>query len=430
MEMKSIIVIGGGIAGLTAARKLLEAGHRVTILEADNRLGGRILTTQGKFSLPVELGAEFIHGKQPLTLALMMEARCKSVLRKGNHYTVVDGNPDKGELIDDGWNKLMQELRGLQRDMTLADFLDTYFKDPEYADLRERVCRFAEGFDIADVDRVSAIALRNEWSNNDEEHQYHISGGYQHLINYLDKNVRAMGGTISMGSKVTEIKWRKGKITAMLEDGSLHDAEKMIITVSLGVLKRGGIRFDPPIRDCEEAFQNIGFGGVIKFLFEFREPFWEGLTERSFKKTSFIFSDAPVPTWWTQRPDAFPLLTGWLGGPATTRAPKGADELYAQAERSLCYIMKINPAQLRSQLVHWQVINWNDDNNHFGAYTYPMVGTTNARRLLSTPIDDTIYFAGEGMHEGESSGTVEAAIASGLKVVESIVKESIVNRNR
>jgi monoamine oxidase len=418
--MYKIIIIGGGISGLTAAKKLLELGHQVTILEADNRLGGRIHTVQGKFSQPVELGAEFIHGKQPLTFALMKEARCKSVLRKGNHYTIINGDLDKGDLVDDGWNKLIHELNKLQEDTDLANFLDTRFGSPEYEGLRERVRRFAEGFDIADVDRVSAISLRNEWSNNDEEHQYHIAGGYQKLIHYLDKKVRVMGGTILTGSKVVEIRWRKGKVTAVLENGSTHDAEKVIITVSLGILKSGGLRFDPPLRNHEEAFRNIGFGGVIKFLFEFKEPFWENLDTRSFKKLSFIFSDAQVPTWWTQQPDKFPLLTGWLGGPPSIAASKEIDQQYDRAERSLCYILKCDPTFLRSQISHWHIANWNEDRNYFGAYTYPMVRTSDARKLLSTPIDDTLFFAGEGLHEGDSSGTVEAALASGMRVAEAI----------
>jgi len=416
------MIIGGGISGLTAAKKLLELGHQVTILEAANRLGGRIHTVQGKFSQAVELGAEFIHGKQPLTFALMKEARCKSVLRKGNHYTIVNDDLDKGDLVDDGWNKLMHELNKLQEDTDLASFLDTRFGSLEYEGLRERVRRFAEGFDIADVDRVSAVALRDEWSSNDEEHQYHIAAGYQQLIDFLDKRVRGMGGTILTGSKVVEIKWRKKNVRATLENSSTVEAEMAIVTVSIGILKRGVIRFDPPIRDQQEAFQNIGFGGVIKFLFEVREPFWEHLDTRSFKKLSFIFSDAQVPTWWTQRPDKFPLLTGWLGGPPSIAASKEIDQQYDRAERSLCYILKCTPVYLRSQINHWQIANWNEDPNHFGAYTYPMVRTPDARKLLSTPIDDTLFFAGEGLHEGDSSGTVEAALVSGEKVVKSIAQ--------
>ena len=425
--MSVITIIGAGMAGLMAARKLLERGHQITILEADNRIGGRIFTIHGKFSQHVELGAEFIHGRQPLTFGLMKEARCKSVLRKGNHYTIVNGELGKGELVDEGWNKLMNQLNKLQHDTDLASFLDRHFGSPEYSDLRERVRRFAEGFDIADVDRVSAMALRDEWSNNDEEHQYHISGGYQKLIRYLGKKVRVMGGTILTRSRVVEILWQKGNVSAVLENGSTLEAEKAIITVSLGILKKGGIRFDPSIPEHEEAFQHIGYGGVIKFLFEFKEPFWHNLDARSFKKLSFVFSDAPVPTWWTQRPDEFPLLTGWLGGPASFSTPKSVDELYEKAEDSLCYILKCSPTLLRSQLNHWRIANWNEDPLHFGAYSYPMVGTPDARKLLATPVEDTLYFAGEALHNGDSAGTVEAALASGEKVAESVGHEKRMN---
>jgi monoamine oxidase len=427
-RMRTIIIVGGGICGLAAATALLEHGNRVTILEATDRLGGRIHTLQGKFSQPVELGAEFIHGKQPRTFALIKEARCKAVLRKGNHYTILNGFVNKGDMVDDEWDIFMRELNNLQQDTDLTHFLNTHFGGPEYNGLRERVRRFAEGFDLADPDRVSTISLGKEWSNSDDEHQYHIAGGYQQLIDYLAKEVRDMGGTILTGSKVVEIHWRKGRLTAILENGSTLDAEHAIITVSLGILKKGKLHFIPPIPDHEEAFRNIGFGGAIKFLFEFNEPFWLDRDAGPFKKLSFIFSDAPVPTWWTQRPDKFPLLTGWIGATPAYAAPKESDELYENAERSLCYILKCDSTNLRSQLNHWHIANWNEDPNHFGAYTYPMIRTPDARRLLTTPVSETLFFAGEGLHEGDSSGTVEAALANGLRVAQSITQLHNVTR--
>jgi hypothetical protein len=428
--MQTIMIIGGGVSGLIAAKMLLDLGHQIKILEAEARVGGRINTFQGEFSQHVELGAEFIHGKQLLTFALMEEARCKAVLRQGNNYTIVNDDLDNGDLVDDEWNTLLREFNTLQHDTDLATFLDAHFGDPKYESLRQRVRRFAEGFDIADVDRVSAKALRNEWSNNDEEHQYHVEGGYQKLIHYLEKRVRLMGGAILTGSKVAEIRWRKGKVTAVLENGFTHEAEKVIITASLGILKRDGIRFDPALRDQEEAFGNIGFGGVVKFLFEFKDPFWHDahsetydgqiLVARPLKKLSFVFSDASIPTWWTQRPDKFPLLTGWLGGPSSFAAPKETEKLYEMAERSLCYILRCSQTFLRTQLVHWHIANWNKDPNHYGGYSYPMVATPAARKFLYTPVEDTLYFAGEAMHEGISAGTVEAALASGMRVAEAI----------
>ena len=132
-----------------------------------------------------------------------------------------------------------------------------------------------------------------------------------------------------------------------------------------------------------------------------------------------------MPTWWTQRPDEFPLLTGWLGGPKSKVAPKEIAELYDKAERSLCYILNCQETVIRSQIRHWHVSDWNKDPHQFGAYTYPMVRTAEVRKFLSVPVDDTIYFAGEGIHNGESSGTVEAAVASGLNVVQDIILSSV-----
>jgi monoamine oxidase len=205
-------------------------------------------------------------------------------------------------------------------------------------------------------------------------------------------------------------------VSVILENRSSLDAEKAIITVSLGILKRGGIRFSPELPGHKEALQHIGFGGVIKFLFEFKEPFWDNREPRSFKKLSFLFSDAPVPTWWTQRPDEYPLLTGWLGGPASLAAPKDTEALYEKAEHSLCYLLKCSPTFLRAQINHWHIANWNEDPNHFGAYSYPMVRTPKARKLLSTPVEETLCFAGEALYDGQSAGTVEAALASGMAV--------------
>ncbi|HEX8060924.1 MAG TPA: FAD-dependent oxidoreductase, partial [Cyclobacteriaceae bacterium] len=90
--MSSIIIIGAGAAGLTAARSLGKTGKQVTVLEARNRVGGRIFTsTDGGFSQPVENGAEFIHGDLPLTQQLAKEAGVKFRDGDGRQWNVESG---------------------------------------------------------------------------------------------------------------------------------------------------------------------------------------------------------------------------------------------------------------------------------------------------------------------------------------------------
>ncbi|HTF20670.1 MAG TPA: NAD(P)/FAD-dependent oxidoreductase [Chryseolinea sp.] len=418
--MEHVIIIGAGICGLTAARKLLGAGYKVTIVEARNRIGGRIHTVHDTFSRPVEVGAEFIHGKQPLTMKLLNEAQGKAVRREGNHYTLIKGELHKGDLMDDNWKSFYRELSQLTIDTTLDDFLHLHFNSSEFADLRLSVRRFAEGFDIADTRKVSVMALREEWANTDEEDQHHILGGYQVLIEYLGKEVHKAGGVIHLSAPVEAVEWKKGEVVVVTPAKRIQ-GDKVLITVPLGVLQHGRISFHPAMPRHQNAFSDIGFGGVIKFLFEFKERFWES-GARQLSNTSFIFSDAEVPTWWTPLPESTCQITGWLGGPSTLAAGHDTTALFDQAIRSLAYISGNSSAEIRSQLRHWHIANWVNDPFSLGAYTFPTLETKSALSFISQPVDDTIYFAGEAFYEGPSGGTVEAALSSGGAVAEKIVK--------
>jgi monoamine oxidase len=150
-----------------AARKLTSAGHSVTVLEASDRLGGRIHTMQPPgFTQPIEAGAEFMHGKLPLTMQLLKEAGLPYEPVKGKMIRVKNGQWSTQEDFTLGWDKLMHRMGQLQTDMTLADFLQQYFSDEKYGALRNSVQRFAEGFDVADIHQVSVLGLRNEWCMN------------------------------------------------------------------------------------------------------------------------------------------------------------------------------------------------------------------------------------------------------------------------
>ena len=421
--MSHILVVGAGVSGLIAGKTLIEAGYTVTILEARNRPGGRIHTFQDKFSQPVEGGAEFIHGLQPLTLKILEETTAQPILLKGNFYSLDKDVVEKGEMFQDQWKDFNRELRKLEGDVTLEQFLIDHFSDEKYKDLREGITKFAEGFDVADTSRASTRILAKEWMNNDDKHQYHISGGYKTIVNHLENQVKSAGGTILYSANVAEIQWRKGNVNVMMSDGRNLLGEKIIVTVPIGVLIQEKIRFAPSIPEqLKKAFNDLGYGSVIKFLFEFKEPFWETARDGAFHKAAFIFSDAPVPTWWSQSPDRFPLLTGWLGGPNAFTIRHDPEYLYNRAIHSLEYITKCTKREVESMLIHWHITDWTTDPFSFGAYTFPTLQSTHARKLLGEGIMGTIFFAGEGLHDGEAMGTVEAALSNGLRVASAIGK--------
>jgi len=413
---ETIIVIGAGAAGLMASCELIKRKYSVTIIEARNRIGGRIHTLSNHFSRPVDVGAEFVHGDQPITKDLAGKSNVTLQRLTGNHFRIANGTVHESDFFNAEWSAMLDRLGELDSDMPMAEFLDKHFNQQKNKDFYASIKGFVEGYDAADLDRVSALALKEEWMNTDDEQQYHLKGSYISLLQQLESEIVAGGGQLLLSAPVRTILWTTGKVQVILMDNTIIEGDKVIVTAPIGVLQRRDILFVPDIPQYQEAFGEIGFGGVIKFLIEFDTPFWEHQTNRLLKDAAFIFSDAPVPTWWTQLPDTMPLLTGWIGGPATKNLDLSSDALRDRALSSLSYIFDCSMNEILQHLRNVYIADWVQDPYAHGAYAYSTVNTPHARKLLMTPIDNTIYFAGEAIYEGAAMGTVEAALASGKNV--------------
>jgi monoamine oxidase len=274
-----------------------------------------------------------------------------------------------------------------------------------------------EGYDAADPHRFSTIALRDEWMGRDDGQHGRIAEGYGALIEYLVAECRRHGAAIHLGAAVTAIDAARGGIVARCRSGAMFEADAAILGVPLPLLSE--IALPSAAREQAAAAADIGFGNVVKILLRFATPWWADHRGRNLTDLSFLISDAPVPTWWTQHPAAHPVLTGWFAGPKADRVSSlTAAELVEMGIGSLAEIFDQPRDHIRSGLVASRAINWGTDPFARGAYSYATPRTRAAQSALRKPDGGAIFFAGEALYAGADMGTVEAALASGLETAQ------------
>ncbi len=416
----NIIVVGGGVSGLIAARQLSAQGQKVIVLEAGERFGGRINTlTDPQFDIVLETGAEFIHGKLPLTMKLLNEYAISFYETEGEMISKKNGQWQHENEPVKSWDSVLEKMKTLKTDTPLDDFLEEHFPGEKKSAFKKSIRRFAEGFDLADTKIASTFALREEWIHQENE-QYRVIGGYSRLTDELVATCEQNNVELIKSTEVKTIHRKKNSVEVGTADGVIFTGEKIIITVPIGILQSGSISFNPPLPEYTIAVGKIGYGTVIKCFFRFDDAFWQGHK----KNTGFIISDQIIPTWWTQLPNPNRILTGWLGGPGA-KALHGADETIIKrlGVQSLAHIFSVTVSYLESILSAVKIIDWSAAPFIHGAYTFATTETTVARKLLQVPVDGTIFFAGEGIHPANAPGTVEAALYSGFVTADTIINE-------
>jgi monoamine oxidase len=435
-ESYDVLVIGAGAAGLAAAAELAAAKRSVLVLEARDRVGGRIWTHhEPGLPVPVELGAEFVHGQPAATFALMRRFGVPAVDADGPHWTLHRGRlrlrADEFRQVQAVLAKGRARLRA--RDLPFAEFLARVAPRRLTRAARDLALALVEGFDAADPALVSARSIVEEWVEGDalDSPQFRPLGGYGALLAPLASSLERPSVRLQLNSAVRSVQWRKGGVVAegvQLGEAFRAEARALIATLPLGVLKLppgtpGALRFDPPLADKEAALRQLASGPVLKAVLRFREPFWEGANRGACRDASFFHApEAPFPTLWTALPVRVPLLVAWSGGPKAARlAGAGRDAAVKAALASVRAVFGARlagGAQLESAALH----DWQRDPYARGAYGYVVTGGGNARRALAKPLDGTLFFAGEAADFEGEAGTVAGALNSGVAAARSLLR--------
>jgi monoamine oxidase len=419
-----LIIIGAGAAGLMAAWELAQTGKKTAVIEAKDRIGGRTHTIHdSNFELPVELGAEFVHGDLELTKMLLKKAGAEQYEVSGDIWQNEDESLDEQSDFIEGFSALNKKFKELREDISVAEFINDFLKGDEFEEARFTLENYVEGYYAADTHKASTFSLREELTTSDDE-QYRIEGGYIKLIDYLHTQCKEKGVQFFLSHPVKEIKWKKEDVEVVC-DGISFLAKKVLLTIPVGVLQSESIHFSPAITDTINAAKKLGFGPVIKTLLQFDEPFWkyEKFTQgKDLDKLSFIFSKAIIPTWWTYHPKHVAMLTGWSGGPHAEKIKDlSNEEILLNAIQSLSEIFSIDKILLQQKLKGCHVANWVNDPHSCGGYSYEVVNGGKFKQVIKTPIENTIFFAGEGLVDGPEIGTVEAALSSGRETAHQMI---------
>ncbi|MET4600770.1 monoamine oxidase [Bradyrhizobium sp. JR4.1] len=408
-----IVIVGAGAAGLMAARELACAGRTVTILEARERCGGRIHPLSvSEFGYPADGGAEFVHGEAPVTRALLHEAGLSLQEIEGERWGFDGADIVREDRHDPLEAELHAVVRELNDDLTIADFLRRHFAGDEHAGLRHSIERMVEGYDAADPERASTLALREEWMAGGHSPQARIKGGYGGMIDFLAAECRKLGVMFRLGCVVSAIEEEGGATAVRCIGGDVLGCNRVILTVPLPLLREIGL--PSRARAKAAAADDIGFGNVIKILLRFGRPWWRERKEE-LADMSFLLSDQTVPVWWTQYPNRHPVLTGWFGGPRTAALSHlGPQALIDAGLDSLATVFGLSREDLAREIIAAVATNWAHDPYARGAYSWATPRTREAQTILARA-DGPVSFSGEALYRGADMGTVEAALASGLE---------------
>lgn len=435
-RLPRVVVVGAGMAGLVAARLLHDAGCQVTVVEANERLGGRIWTDE-RLGVPCDLGASWIHGADDNPLSRWCEAlgiplaitsdETRFIYEGGRSQDeqVVLRRAWRGELLSNRaitrmTRRMQQGFNGMGQatPRSLAHAVEPLLTSRRLRRNDRRVLAWrisvAEGVQGAPADRLDL----NEWFPKETEMVNALPlGGYKQLIEDAARPL-----TIHLNQPVRQIHYGEAGVT-VITDQATYQADVAIITVSLGVLKHQLIHFNPALPLAKTAaITRIGFGdGAVlnKLLLRFPRAFWPETSNRFLSLLQHTRERGIFNSWISlERFTGAPILMSFTNGHMGARLDGESSDTEV-VERGLAILRRMFNVELPLPdsfvFTRWLSEPWSR-----GSYSYPALGSNAVDRVdYALPVAHQLYFAGEAAHLTHY-GTVHAALWSGEESAKAI----------
>ncbi len=434
-----VIILGAGVSGLAAASALARAGLSVHVLEARNRVGGRVSTIHDNATgASVELGAEFIHGRPPEIFDLLKQAKVQTTEVDGDNYCAEDGRIAKCDFESDV-DSILEKMDDSSPDESFQEYLDRRWKQAK-PEARQRAIGYVSGFNAADPALVGLHWLVQEQQAEEKiegTRAFRAAHGYADLLRIFQDHLKEFEVDLRLNSAVEKIQWDKRSVRISTRDsrGSYTlEASHVIVTLPLSLLKSSALG-KCPVHFLPElpshflgALNKLEMGKVIRVVLVCKERFWNNIRSAdgsSLSEMSFLFSkDERFPTWWTNMPRKDPIIMGWAPFRSAERLSGQTESFVIEhAVRSLAKTLNLSYAELEKLLDKAHLHDWQSDPLSRGAYSYGKVGAVEALEILAQPIDGKLFFAGEATNTEGHNGTVHGAIRSGYRAAEQILKQ-------
>lgn len=430
-----VVIMGAGVAGLRAAIDLARAGLEVEIIEARDRVGGRVLTVHDRdLNHPIELGAEFVHGMAPEIWLPLQQHNLKATEVDGDLWCSMDGKVQRCNFFAKA-DKILEEMNDQDPDESFLDFLARRFPGDDHAEAKQWATGYVSGFNAADPGLVSVHWLVHSRDADEQiygDRAFRIAGGYEKLLEIFAHELKALNVPIHLNTAVKGVDWRSGsaQVHAVSSEKEIGlSAPRVLITLPLGVLQaRDSVRFQPALpNEKRVALEKLVMGKVVRVTLCFHQGFWEDLRgipdSKPLDDLSFLFSRNDVfPTWWTEMPERVPIITGWSAARSTdSLAGLGKDAVVDKAIESLSALLQVGKSEVKSKLRTAYFHDWDADPFSRGAYSYVGVGGEGRQQILGESVAKTLFFAGEATDTTGHNGTVHGAIASGQRAAREIL---------